>query len=450
MSTDYFESAELSDVGRKRKNNEDACLRIPAHGVFCVADGMGGQAGGDLASEAIVTAVQEVFTKAGPGEDGTLEDRVALFTKGVNQASKWIKDFSDEKVIGQMGSTVVGLVIDPLSPARGMGLHAGDSRIYRYRGGVLQQLTTDHSAVAALAAKLGRDVASLPARYQNELLRAVGTTETVELENTPVEISSGDLFLICSDGLTRMIPDDGIAALLKNGAPGSIDAAVKALVSAANEAGGKDNVSVVLVRVGDISGAPKVEEVHQAEVITPELALFAPATEPADSGHHGSGDTPAMADTADMARGETPRTEDHTPSRETPSQTPSSQAPAKAEPRPVAPRSPRRKEPTINIRVGTKRRKPTTLGIVIIAAGIATLSATAWLMSGGTTKPAAPTVVHPAAKPPPPAITAAPAEPEPVASPAPTPTAAPMISFQDSFRAAMANAQHQPSSPKKQ
>ena len=154
MKTEYFESAEVSDVGRKRKNNEDACLRIPERGIFCVADGMGGQAGGDLASETITTTLQQVFTKAAPEEDATLARRLALFRKATNQASKWIKNFADEKVIGQMGSTVVALVIDPHNPARAAALHAGDSRLYRYRKGELKQLTNDHSAIAALAAKL--------------------------------------------------------------------------------------------------------------------------------------------------------------------------------------------------------------------------------------------------------------------------------------------------------
>jgi serine/threonine protein phosphatase PrpC len=178
---DYFESAELSDVGRKRKNNEDACWRLPSQGIFCVADGMGGVVGGDLASAAITTALQDVFSRAVPKEQPSLAGRVGLFRKAANQASKWIKDFADEKAIGQMGSTVVALVFDPSYPSRAVGLHAGDSRLYRFRNGKLQLLTADHSAVAALAKKLGCDPASLPAKFQNELVRAVGLKESVEL-----------------------------------------------------------------------------------------------------------------------------------------------------------------------------------------------------------------------------------------------------------------------------
>ena len=315
MKAEYFESAEVSDLGRKRKNNEDACLRIPEHGVYCVADGMGGEAGGDLASEAITTALQEVFSKAGPGEDGTLAQRIALFRRGINQASKWIKNFADEKVIGQMGSTVIALVVDPRNPARAVGLHAGDSRLYRFRQGGLKLLTADHSAVAALAAKLGRDPASIPAKYQNELTRCVGLTETVELEKTPVDVLSGDLFLICSDGLTKMLPDEGIAGILANGAKGPIGALAQTLIDKANEAGGKDNVSVVLARAGDISGVPGVAGAEEDdEAMTLEATVVAPADESANPLNR-PGDSSGTSDTGGVIHGDTPRTEDVTADR---------------------------------------------------------------------------------------------------------------------------------------
>src|ERR1700677_3431803 len=116
MSLELIESAELSDLGLKRKNNEDACLRIPEKGVYCVADGMGGVVGGDLASKTIIDNVQEAFAKAGPEQYSTLSATAHLLGAAVNKASKWIKDFADEKVIGQMGSTMVGLVFDPRNP----------------------------------------------------------------------------------------------------------------------------------------------------------------------------------------------------------------------------------------------------------------------------------------------------------------------------------------------
>lgn len=258
MSGEYFESAEVSDIGRKRKNNEDACLRIAAHGVFCVADGMGGVSGGDIASETIITTLQDVFGKITSEEDNTLPKRVAVFRAATNRASNWIKNFADEKVVGQMGSTIVALVIDPRDPRRAVSLHAGDSRLYRYRNGEFKQITVDHSAVTALAAKLGILPEQVPAKYQNELLRAVGLTESVELEKTPVDISTGDVFLICSDGLTKMLSDSDIARMIRDGLQSGVQSLAQALINAANEAGGKDNVTVILIKALDLSTAPRL------------------------------------------------------------------------------------------------------------------------------------------------------------------------------------------------
>jgi serine/threonine protein phosphatase PrpC len=279
MNPAYLESTELSDTGRVRKNNEDACLRLPEWGVYCVADGMGGNAAGDIASEAITTNLHEVFNESQPKAGETLADRVAQFRKAINQASKWISRFAEEKVIGQVGSTVVGLVFDPLTPRQAVALHAGDSRLYRYRADRLEQLTKDHSAANAIAAKLGCTPESLPAKYHNELTRAVGLKETAELELTHVDVQSGDVFFACSDGLSRMLADDRISQLLKSGAASPLADVAQALISAANEAGGKDNVTVVLVKVGDITNAPKaIALVEEEEPPTATTPVAPPAT----------------------------------------------------------------------------------------------------------------------------------------------------------------------------
>jgi protein phosphatase len=313
MNGEYFETAEVSDVGRKRKNNEDACLRIDAHGVFLVADGMGGQSGGDIASETIITTLQEVFSRTSSEDDNTLPKRIAVFRAATNRASKWIKDFADEKVVGQMGSTIVALIVDPRDPRRAVGMHAGDSRLYRYRNGELKQITVDHSAVNAMAAKLGIPIEKVPAKYQNELLRAVGLTEAVELEKTPVDVSSGDIFMICSDGLCKMVTDSGIAKIIKEGMRSDAQSIAQSLVNAANEAGGKDNVTVVIVRARDLSSAPRLAEPDDDDKtpLPPEdlLAYMPPVAPPAS-------DTPRPD--SDDIRGDTP-------------QTPTSDAPEKKE-----------------------------------------------------------------------------------------------------------------------
>ena len=252
MAIEYIESAELSDLGKKRKNNEDALLRIPDKGIYCVADGMGGAVGGDLASDAIVTSVREVFGKASSDDCSNLEGLIALFEKAANQANNWIRNFAEEKAINGMGSTIVALILDPRNPARAIGLHAGDSRLYRFREGTLECLTIDHTAAAAIATALGQTEKSLPARYQNELVRAVGLSERVELERIPVNLRSGDLFFLCSDGLTHMVSDRAIAELLKQHSQEASAVITKALVDAANQAGGNDNITVVLLKVGKI------------------------------------------------------------------------------------------------------------------------------------------------------------------------------------------------------
>ena len=302
MTLEFFESADASDVGRKRKNNEDARLRLPDSGIYCVADGMGGQVGGDLASLAIVTSLQEVLTKNSPADKESFPRRTALFREGINQANKWIKKISDEKAVGYIGSTVVGLIVDPKNPRRAVSLHAGDSRLYRFRNGELKQITADHSTVAVLAAKLGRPPESLPAKYQNDLLRAVGLAESVELEKNSLEVASGDLFLLCSDGLTKMLQDEEIKRRLAAGSQTPLTTLARQLIDAANEAGGRDNVTVMLVKAGELPPVPEnlepeSDDTEDDTTPMPTVAFWA-----------GEKKMAATPDAADV-HGETPQTE---------------------------------------------------------------------------------------------------------------------------------------------
>jgi protein phosphatase len=307
MKLTCFETVELSDLGKKRKNNEDACLRIPEKGVYCVADGMGGVVGGDLASAAIIDRMRKVFIQSGAGEPETFARHVALFRQAANAASRWIKEFADDKVIGQMGSTLVAIVFDPNNPRRAVGLHAGDSRLYRFRNGQLQLLTADHTAAAALAAKLGRDAAQIPDKFHNELVRAVGLAESVELEKTPVDVAGGDIFLLCSDGLTRMLSEEAISAALKQNSDASLDQVAKTLIAGANEAGGKDNVTVILIRMGDLSGFSEVLEPVDLDEHGASDASAALEGDTISLTRLGAGHTP---DPAESNQGHTPQTED--------------------------------------------------------------------------------------------------------------------------------------------
>ena len=248
----HIKYAGLSDVGRKRKNNEDSYGLFPEIGVFCVADGMGGGDDGEVASAATVHAV-EMFAKANPlqPEVGySNESMVAGLRGAVNSASSWILKRAQEKSLKGCGSTFVGLLLDPCRPDTPIALHAGDSRLYRIRGRSIQQITKDHSAAELIGAK---DENEINPMFRGMILRAVGIQKSVDVDATPFQVKQGDRILICSDGLSKMISDKQIASIVKES--DTVETAAKKLVSAANEAGGLDNVTVVLVEVGKLPPA---------------------------------------------------------------------------------------------------------------------------------------------------------------------------------------------------
>lgn len=289
MNFPHLESAELTDMGRRRRNNEDAVLRLSEHGLFCVADGMGGAAAGELASQAAVNALRRGFLELpveAPAYPG-LNTRVRLTSHLLDEASRWIRGRAEEMGVSGTGTTAVVLLFDAWHPTQGVCLHAGDSRVYVYRDGRFKQVTRDHSVAAAAGVS---DEKSLPAFFRGVVTRAVGLDEHVDLELTPVEVHPGDLFLLCSDGLTKMLTDAAIAKLLKKqlGTTG-LDTLVQHLVDAANAAGGEDNVSVVLVRVADIlplarGGAPEAVAPGTSTVILTSETDGAPNTPHAPAG----------------------------------------------------------------------------------------------------------------------------------------------------------------------
>lgn len=298
----YLASAEVTDVGRRRKNNEDAVLRMPEAGVFCVADGMGGVQGGEVASKATVDALRDVFTAS---EDApfavTAAAAAQLASRALNRASQWIKVRSDERGLNGTGSTVVMLLFDRVMPEQALVLHAGDSRAYRYRKGKLQQLSADHSV--AVAAGLADDK-KLPAMFRGVITRAVGLEETVLLEETSTDVATGDIFLLCSDGLTKMVPDKTVAKLLRKHASDEPEALAQLLVGEALEAGGEDNVSVVLVRVVDALPQGPTQEVpaRTRELEQGAAVVVAPAAvEAVDDEERETGQTAATGQTVDSA-----------------------------------------------------------------------------------------------------------------------------------------------------
>ena len=241
--------AAKSDVGRKRKNNEDAFGMFPDIGVFCVADGMGGGDDGEVASAATVRAI-DAFAKEcplPPNATYPIDGIVAGIRKAVSGASLWIYERAKKKGLKGCGSTFVGVCLDAANPNEAVALHAGDSRLYHIRGGRMRQVTKDHSAAELIGAK---DENELNPMFRGMILRAVGIQPKVEIERTELSLKENDWILICSDGLTKMVSDKKILKTIRT-ADNAVGA-VEALVNAANDNGGLDNVTVVLLKIGKL------------------------------------------------------------------------------------------------------------------------------------------------------------------------------------------------------
>jgi len=237
----YF-AAAVTDRGRKRANNEDAFGYSTEHGVYVVCDGMGGAAGGEVASS---LAVDEVLRVLSERDAGAALSRVAEEAICAANAAIYSRAQRNPRLAG-MGTTLVALVVER---NRVWVLNVGDSRCYRVRDGRLEQLTLDHSLVEEQirVGRLSRREA-LRSPLRNVITRAVGTQDSVTPDSFQFEAQSGDVFLLCSDGLTRELPDKAIEELLREG--GALEERAKRLVDAANKAGGGDNITCVVVQAG--------------------------------------------------------------------------------------------------------------------------------------------------------------------------------------------------------
>ncbi len=248
----YIKAAALSDVGRKRKNNEDNFGAFPSIGVWCVADGMGGGDDGEVASAAVVREIEGFASKFAFPSGGaySADDLARGIADAVDAASAWIFDRTKELRLSSCGSTVVGVVLDAVSPGKAVAFHAGDSRLYRIRGKKIKQITTDHSAAELIGAK---DESKVNPMFRGMVLRAVGVRRNVDVELTDFDVKRGDRILICSDGLSRMVPDRELVKILS--AETECEKAVAAMVAAANEAGGVDNITAILLEIGNLPEA---------------------------------------------------------------------------------------------------------------------------------------------------------------------------------------------------
>lgn len=232
-----WRSCARTTIGKRRQINEDAYLERPDIGLWAVADGMGGHWAGDVASKATVDALDTLR-----GSD-QLQTWIGDVTACLHQINEELITMAHSRGDGQiMGTTVVSMLA---VGNRCAAVWAGDSRLYRYREGMLSQLTNDHSLLAELAQQQDAPPGEVAeAAYGNVVTRALGADAELLLDTITYEAKRGDIYLLCSDGLVKEVHDPEIATLLSHG---SCQESSQALIDLALERGGRDNVTVIVV-----------------------------------------------------------------------------------------------------------------------------------------------------------------------------------------------------------
>ena len=238
----HYTAAAVSDLGRKRSSNEDSFGYSVEHGVYIVCDGMGGAAAGEIASSLAVDEIMRLLAGESAAESPRADAERAI--AAANQAI-YSRAQRNHKLSG-MGTTMVMLVAED---RHAWMLNIGDSRGYRLRNRRLEQITLDHSLVDEQV-RTGRmtPADALRSPLRNVITRALGTQPEVTADVFEFEAEPGDLFLLCSDGLTRELSDPLLESLLCLDLP--LDELCARVVGAANKAGGQDNITCLLVRAG--------------------------------------------------------------------------------------------------------------------------------------------------------------------------------------------------------
>ena len=261
-----YTAAALTDRGRKRASNEDAFGYSVEHGIYLVCDGMGGAAAGEIASALAIEEVLRLVTErldARPdaSRDTHPEPSGSQSTSLIPQIAREAVAAANEAIhsrgqrnprLSGMGTTLVGVLAGQSeADSRVWVLNVGDSRCYRLRQGRIEQISHDHSLVDEQV-RMGRMTRAEAARspMRNVITRALGTQPSVTPDVFEMEIEPGDLFLLCSDGLTRDLSDEKLECILST--PGStlppLEELCSCLIQAANKAGGHDNITCLLVR----------------------------------------------------------------------------------------------------------------------------------------------------------------------------------------------------------
>ena len=259
---DCFRGAGLTNPGHLRENNEDNFLIDAKAGLLVVADGMGGHKSGELASADAIRVMQEILTdnsmqtghrNTPPNRTIPGDNRVATAIAAANEI---INNQNHERGYGPreaMGTTIVGLYFQPDSPMVATIFHVGDSRLYRFRNGTLDQITRDHSAYENWL----EDGGNGPAPGLHILSQAIGPSKSVAPGIQQQTFHPGDIVLLCSDGLTNLVSNSAIEALLGSIDIDDLSSGCNLLVNAAQSNGGTDNITVVL---GAFSSGPAKPE----------------------------------------------------------------------------------------------------------------------------------------------------------------------------------------------
>jgi serine/threonine protein phosphatase PrpC len=295
-------AAGLTDVGLQRDHNEDSFAILQDHELYIVADGMGGHRAGDVASKLATEAIVDFF-RATAAEDFTWpfhfdsrmsEEENRLLT-GIKIANRQIVERSSRsRECHGMGTTVVGALFSGKKGKMYIG-HVGDSRAYRVRGGEIRQMTRDHSLVndylLAMPELTEEQKSELP---KNVITRALGMQEHVSVDLQGDDASVGDCYVLCSDGLSGMIEDAEILEIVSQSP--TIDEACRKLIALANEHGGEDNITAVLVKIEEEPGG--TEKVSLSDTLpTPLTARMRQPSGVTPTVPDAHADTPPAGDT---------------------------------------------------------------------------------------------------------------------------------------------------------
>lgn len=268
-------AAGISDVGLQREHNEDSFVVLKEYDLFVVADGMGGHRAGDVASKLATETISEFFKSTANDDvtwpfhfDTNLSEEENRLLTGIRVANRQIFERSTRsREYHGMGTTVVGAMFSPRKNRMYIG-HVGDSRCYRVRDGAIQLLTRDHSLIndylLAMPDLTEEQRSELP---KNVITRALGMQDQVVVDIQHDDPRPGDVYVLCSDGLSGMVQDEEILKIVASSA--DIREASATLIARANEHGGEDNITAVLVQIED-TGAAEAKTEEQPARTTPQ------------------------------------------------------------------------------------------------------------------------------------------------------------------------------------